>query len=114
MILFLILGLLLGAVVVVFAIQNITPVTVTFLTWDFHGSLALVLVLAVVVGILISILVSLPDVVRKSLMISKLKSANTKLNDELVNKAKEIDAEKSKLDANNAYIDDIEKKPMVK
>ncbi|MES2471115.1 MAG: LapA family protein [Patescibacteria group bacterium] len=113
MLIFLIIGLLLGALVVIFALQNITTVTVAFLAWQFEGSLALILVLAVVAGILISSLLSVPNVIKKSLQLSKLKKHNANLKDELVNKEKEVSVEKNKLDANNAYIDDLEKNPKV-
>lgn len=51
-------------VAVVFALQNIVPVTVAFLGWTFQGSLALVLFVAFVFGALTSVLASLPAMVR--------------------------------------------------
>jgi len=63
MFLFLVLGILLGILAVIFALQNIVPVTVIFLAWQLHGSLALVIAVAIVLGLLISILVSVPEVV---------------------------------------------------
>jgi putative membrane protein len=113
MIIFLIIGLLLGAGVVIFALQNMTTIDVIFLTWHFQGSLALILVLAVVIGILISMLVSLPEMIRKSFKISNLRKHNEKLQSEISSKITEIESEKSKLAANNAYIDDVEKNPKV-
>ncbi|MDB5239074.1 MAG: hypothetical protein JWO00_409 [Candidatus Parcubacteria bacterium] len=113
MIIFFIIGIVLGAFVVIFALQNITPVTVMFFDWQIQGSLAFILILAVAIGLLISALLSLPDIFRKSFMISKLKKHNEKLKDELVTKEIEVETEKSKLDANNAYIDDLEKTPRV-
>lgn len=53
-------GLFITALAVIFAVQNPTPVTVTFLFWDFTGSLALVLIIFLVAGALISVFVSLP------------------------------------------------------
>jgi lipopolysaccharide assembly protein A len=111
MIIFLIIGLVLGALVVIFALQNITTVTVTFFAWQFEGSLALILVLAVVSGMVICALISLPDAIRRHFQISKLRNNNTQLKDELVNKEAEAQEEKSKLDANNAYMDDLERNP---
>jgi lipopolysaccharide assembly protein A len=111
MILFLLIGLLLGAVSVIFALQNITTVTVTFLTWQFDGSLALIILLAIASGIIMSSLLSLPQVVKRSIQISRLRKHNTKLKDQLVTKEVEVEVEKSKLDANNAYIDDLKKNP---
>jgi lipopolysaccharide assembly protein A len=109
MIIFLFIGLFLGAVSVVFALQNITTVTVTFMAWKIEGSLALILLLAVATGVVIGVLISLPDVIKKSFQISRLKKHGSKLESDLVQRKIEVEAEKSKLDANNAYLDDLEK-----
>jgi uncharacterized integral membrane protein len=61
---FIIVALVIAGVAIVFALQNITAVTVTFLFWNLHASLALVLLLSVVVGVLISLLSSLPGLIR--------------------------------------------------
>jgi uncharacterized integral membrane protein len=53
-------ALVIAIIAVVFALQNITAVTVSFLFWSIHGSLALVLLVTLAVGVLISVLVSLP------------------------------------------------------
>lgn len=72
MLLFLILGLLIGAVSVVFALQNIAVITVTFLVWQVTGSLAVILLLAIVAGMLMSILVSVPEVIKDQMKIRAL------------------------------------------
>ena len=113
MIIFLIIGLLLGALTIIFALQNITTITVMFLSWQFEGSLALILMLAVGVGIVISALSSLPDVIKKSFQISTLKKHNEKLKDSLIEKSVEVETEKTKLATNNAYLDDLENRPKV-
>ncbi len=61
---FIIVALVIAGMAIVFALQNITAVTVTFLFWNLQGSLALVLLLSVGVGVLISLLVSLPGLIR--------------------------------------------------
>lgn len=104
-----IIGLVLGAVLIIFAAQNVTPITVAFLAWRFEGSLALILALAVTGGILVCAFLSLPDVIRKRFYISRLKRANDALKEEIVRKEAEVESEKSKLDANNAYLDGLEK-----
>ena len=111
MILLFILGLLIGALVIIFAAQNVGTVAVAFLAWRFEGSLALILAFAVISGILICAFLSLPDVIRKRFQISRLSDKNQKLKQELEDKKMEVESEKSKLDANNAYLDDLEKKP---
>ena len=61
---FIIFALMIAGVAIVFALQNLPAVTVTFLFWNFHGSLALVLLISVAVGFLISLLASLPGLIR--------------------------------------------------
>ncbi len=64
MLILLILGVLIGAVSVVFALQNISNITVAFLFWHIEGSLSVILLLAIVAGMLVSALVSVPEVFR--------------------------------------------------
>jgi putative membrane protein len=61
---FIIFSLIIAVIAVIFALQNIAAVTVTFFFWSFHGSLALVLLLSVSAGVLISLLASLPGLIR--------------------------------------------------
>ena len=79
----LIFGLIIGAVSVIFALQNIFPVTVTFLAWNLTASLAVIIVVSLFVGVIISSLLSIPGAIRSSLAISKLKKENKKLSDDL-------------------------------
>ena len=59
-----IIALLIAIVAVIFALQNVTAITVTFLFWSFNGSLALVLLITLAVGVIISLLASAPGLVR--------------------------------------------------
>jgi uncharacterized integral membrane protein len=61
MIILFILGLLLGGVAVVFALQNITLVTVTFFYWQITGSLAAILMAAMLAAVLVTLLLLLPE-----------------------------------------------------
>jgi lipopolysaccharide assembly protein A len=60
----LILALLIAIVAVIFALQNVAGVTVTFLIWSIHSSLALVLLVTLAAGVIIGLLTSLPASVR--------------------------------------------------
>ncbi len=73
MIIFLILGVLVGGLAVVFVLQNITPVSVSFLTWHIDGSLAIILFLAVATGVLMTLLFLLPSFIRDEWQYRKLK-----------------------------------------
>ncbi len=81
-----IIGTILGAAVVVFMLQNFAPVSVSFLSWHFDGSIAIIVLLAVLAGMIISWLLSLPDMLR----LSDLKSHNKKLQ-------RDLEAHKQKL-----------------
>lgn len=85
----LILGLIMGAISVIFALQNIFPVTVTFMIWELTTSLAVIIVLAIFIGLMISIILSVPEAIKTLFTISNLKKENKKLSDELesINKA---------------------------
>jgi uncharacterized integral membrane protein len=58
--LFLILALVIAIVAVIFAVQNVTLVTITFFAWNIHTSLAVALLVALGVGVIITLLLSLP------------------------------------------------------
>lgn len=75
----LIIGIILGAAVVVFMIQNLASVSISFLAWQFDGSLALIVILAILLGMVISWLLSIPDMFR----ISNLRSHNRRLEQDL-------------------------------
>lgn len=106
---FLIIGLFVGAFVIIFALQNIATVSVVFLVWQFNGSLALILVLAVFAGMIISWALSLQGISYRKHQINSLKNNNAELTDELDIKKVEVEEEKSKMAATNAYLDDLEK-----
>jgi len=89
MLLPLILGIILGAIAVIFALQNITVVTVTFFTWQIEGSLSLILMLTVFIGILIALLIVLPESIRNYFRYKNLKKENGEL-EELLRKQKEL------------------------
>ncbi|HRH31146.1 MAG TPA: LapA family protein [Candidatus Paceibacterota bacterium] len=78
-----IIGLLLGAVMVVFVLQNTAPVSVAFFGWDYDGSLALFLLISIVGGMLVSALISLPEIISKNFRLSKLTKHNRELANEL-------------------------------
>ena len=80
---FLILGAILGAVSVVFVLQNITPITVTFFAWHIEGSLALVLFLALASGMLFTILMLVPGFIRDEFRLASLKKRNKQLEAEV-------------------------------
>ncbi len=83
MIFFLLLGAVLGALSVIFVLQNIFPITVTFLTWQIEGSLAVVLFLAMMVGVLITLLILLPGLIRDEYRYSQLRKQKQEVEDEL-------------------------------
>jgi putative membrane protein len=81
-----IIGSILGAAVVVFVLQNITPVSVQFLSWHFDGSIAFIVILSVLAGAIISWLLSIPALFK----LSNLENHNKRLQ-------KDLDAHRQKL-----------------
>jgi len=67
--LWLIMAIVIAILVVFFALQNAVPITVSFLTWKFESSLALVLLITIALGVLMSLLVSVPSKIKKRKMI---------------------------------------------
>jgi uncharacterized integral membrane protein len=83
MIFFLLLGIALGAISVMFILQNTELVTVTFLAWQLEGSLALILFLAVASGIAITLLILLPSFIIDLFSLRSLRKQNKALQDEV-------------------------------
>jgi lipopolysaccharide assembly protein A len=101
MIIFLIVGLLVGAAGVVFAMQNLESVTVAFFTWQIEGSLALILIISMVAGALVSSLLYFSERVKKSFQISNLKNRVNELEEKLAVKEREVIKEKGEAVVNN-------------
>ncbi len=74
---------MLGAAFIIFILQNVTPITVTFFTYHLSGSLSVILLLSLLAGMLITILILLPSFVRDEFRVSKLKKQNDDLANEL-------------------------------
>ena len=83
MIISLILGVVLGAVLVIFVLQNVAIVTVSFMTWQLTGSLALVLLATIISGIVITLLILLPSLIKDDFKLAALKRQRKDLEDEL-------------------------------
>ncbi len=83
MIFFLIIGFVLGAAVIVFALQNTEVVSLVFLGWQFESSLALVILLAIASGVTVSALVSIPSTLANGFKRMSLQKENTNLRREL-------------------------------
>jgi len=63
---FIVLALFIAVAIVLFALQNSAIVTVSFLSFHYNGSLALILVVVFTLGLLAGILISIPSLLRKS------------------------------------------------
>ena len=57
-------GVVTAIVAVIFAVQNTAPVTVSFLTWNFTGSLAIVLIATLGAGVLSTLAMLSPLLVK--------------------------------------------------
>ena len=74
---------MLGATTIVFALQNISVVTVSFFAWEITGSLSLVLLLAVTSGVLIAMLLLLPEFISNHFRHKSLTEENKRLKEDL-------------------------------
>ncbi|MDP2171213.1 MAG: LapA family protein [Rhodocyclaceae bacterium] len=68
----LIVGIIFAIVAALFAMQNVSPVTVTVGFWSLEGSLALVLLVTLGLGALIAGLVSSPAMIRRQWNVTRL------------------------------------------
>lgn len=79
MIFFLPLGFILGAVAIIFILQNNTVVSLAFFGTQLDTSLALVVLLSILAGVLFTTLISIPGVIGNIMRIESLKKENRKL-----------------------------------
>jgi uncharacterized integral membrane protein len=56
---------------VAFSLQNAEPIIITFFSWTFQGSLAVVLLTALAFGVLLSVVASLPSHIKKRRLIAQ-------------------------------------------
>jgi len=63
---FLILALLIAILAVIFAVQNVAVVTISFFAWSTEVSLAVALLLALAAGVLITVFLSIPGRIKGS------------------------------------------------
>jgi lipopolysaccharide assembly protein A len=92
----LIAGIGFAIVAVLFALQNNVPVTVSFLTWSFGGSLAMVLLITLGLGVIIAGLVSSPTLIRSRWAGARLRKQLSALEEQnlaLQQRLAEVDAQ---------------------
>lgn len=104
MILSLLLGLILGAISVVFIIQNTTVITINFLNNHLESSLALVILGAMLMGVIMAAIFSIPTVIRDHVKYSALKKQNKKLEDSLKEAQLKVNSDAIKSELINKHI----------
>lgn len=95
---FLVFALLIAVLAVIFAIQNNSPATVSFAVWEFQGSLALMLLIALIAGALISIFVSMPSNIKSRWTIRQQRKKMAELESSLADLQSQIDTAQNKLE----------------
>ena len=65
-------ALLIAIVTVVFALQNSTPILVSFFSWQAQESMALVLLITFSLGVIFGFLISVPTMIARMRKISRL------------------------------------------
>jgi uncharacterized integral membrane protein len=114
---FLIFALIIALLAVIFAIQNVAIVSISFFAWHIQGSLAVVLLVALGAGVLISILVSIPGIVKRGWNSASSKKKFSSLEterDQLKSKVAEISADRDrylkKVEESEKEIADLEER----
>lgn len=92
MFIFLILGAIIGALSVVFVAQNTMPISVTFLSWEIEGSLAVILTITFVGGVLMTALFSIPGLISDWIESARLRRRIRSLEEELTEMKKHHEA----------------------
>lgn len=72
-------ALIISLIAILFALQNSYTIPVSFLVWQFDGSLALVLLLTLALGVVIGLLVSIPTILKRGWKSSTQKRQLNKL-----------------------------------
>jgi putative membrane protein len=98
MVIFLIFALLIAILAIVFALQNTGSVAVTFLVWQFHGSLALVLILALLAGMVICFFALIPILIRSRLRASSERKERATLEETLAEHSQRVESLQKELD----------------
>lgn len=75
-------GIILGGLSVIFAFQNVTVVTVTFLLWEVTAPLAFVLLATMLCSTIIVLLMLLPSLIRDEIYLRALKLQKREVEDE--------------------------------
>ncbi len=73
MLLSLIVGIILGALAVIFALQNVALVTVSMFTWQVTAPLSIIILGTVLCGIVLTLLVLLPSVIRDEINVAAMR-----------------------------------------
>ncbi|MDQ3089687.1 MAG: LapA family protein [bacterium] len=79
MIITLIMGLVLGAISVIFITQNTDVISISFLQWQVESSVALIILGSLLMGALITSIFSLPAMIKSSMRLSRLSKDNRNL-----------------------------------
>ena len=98
MLLFLIIiSLIIATLAVIFAVQNADIIIISFLAWQFQGSMVLVLLLTFVFGFVAGLLIILPKLIKRNFTISNQKKKLEKSQEKLEEKnvAQQQEAEKA-------------------
>jgi putative membrane protein len=99
---FLFFALFISVLAVVFAIQNNAPATVTFAVWEYHGSLALILLITLAAGALISFFFSLPSNIRARWAIRQQRKKMNEMDNTITGLRTELTSAQTKLEESKA------------
>ncbi len=102
---FLIFALALAVLAVIFAMQNTTIVTVSLFVWEFTGSLAVVLLLALGLGVIVSLLATFPKIQGRKWQTNKIRRQLEDTQNEMNQLRNTIAQQKSQIDMLRMQLD---------
>jgi uncharacterized integral membrane protein len=97
--LYIVSGLAIALLAILFALQNPNLVTLNLLGWEYRQSLALVLLLTLAIGVVVGLLVSIPAVIRRGWRVSRFQKQTDTLTDLLQTTEQQVATEAQRVQA---------------
>ncbi|MGD1907687.1 MAG: lipopolysaccharide assembly protein LapA domain-containing protein [Leptolyngbyaceae cyanobacterium] len=97
--LYIVSGLAIAFLAILFALQNTNLVTINLLGWQYRHSLALVLLLTLAIGVIVGLLVSIPAVIRRGWRVSRFQKQTDTLTGLLQETEQQVTSEAQRVQA---------------
>ncbi|NJN20441.1 MAG: GGDEF domain-containing protein [Leptolyngbya sp. RL_3_1] len=105
--LYIVSGLAIALLAILFALQNPNLVTLNLLGWEYRQSLALVLLLTLAIGVVVGLLVSVPAVIRRGWRVSRFQKQTDTLTGLLQDTEQQVATETQRVQAVHQRYQDL-------